>query len=178
MPAVTGAQPNKKGIREMSVKVSGRSVVASTLLALAPCSLFADSEGAAETHHEHARNSINFGIASTREKDGERAPTFSVSYNHRFADEFSIGALVEYAVDPLHLWIVGAPLKYFPGGGWVLTAMPALEYHNSHSEPLFRLGVGYDFELEGGNTLAPEINIDFVDGSTDLVIGLAFGIGF
>jgi hypothetical protein len=56
--------------------------------------------------------------------------------------------------------------------------MPAVEYHNSHSEALFRLGIGYDFELEGGNTLAPEINIDFVDGSTDLVVGIAFGFGF
>jgi hypothetical protein len=155
-----------------------RSLLGAMILMLSPCFAGAESEEVAEAHPEHPRNSITLGIYSTRERNGERAQTLSVSYNYHFADQFSTGPLVEYAKDPLDLWIVGLPLRYHPGAGWVLTAMPAVEYHNSHAEPLFRLGIGYDFELEGGFLLAPEINLDWVDDKTDLVVGLSFGFRY
>jgi hypothetical protein len=53
-----------------------------------------------------------------------------------------------------------------------------MEKHHDHdSEFLFRVGAVYEFEV-GEIILAPKFNIDFVDGDTVLVGGLAVGFGF
>ncbi len=129
-------------------------------------------------HAEHHRNKIELGIANTHTEHGENAFTLAASYNYRFSDFASIGVLGEYAFDPLDQWIVGLPLKFYPGKGWVLVAMPGAEFHNGHEEALFRLGVGYEFELEGGYSITPEFNADYVDDEIEYVIGLTFGFGF
>lgn len=138
-----------------------------------------ETTGHAETEHaEHHRNKIELGIANTHTEHGENAFTLAASYGYRFSDFASIGLLGEYAFDPLDIWVVGIPLKLYPGHGWVLTAMPGAEIHNGHEEALFRLGVGYEFEIEGGYSITPEFNVDYVDDEVEYVVGLTFGFGF
>lgn len=132
-----------------------------------------------ETHEaeEHHRHKIEFGIANTHTEHGEDAFTLAASYNYHFSDMASIGILGEYAFDPLDIWVVGLPLKFYPGQGWVLTAMPGAELHGGHHEPLFRLGVGYEFEMDG-YSITPEFNADWVDDEVEYVIGVNIGFGF
>ena len=81
-------------------------------------SLWILSENAGRTesaHAEHHRNKIELGIANTHTEHGENAFTLAASYNYRFSDFASIGVLGEYAFDPLDQWIVGLPLKFYPG---------------------------------------------------------------
>ena len=61
---------------------------------------------------------------------------------------------------------------------------PGVEYRDDHSSVLFRTAVYYDFFF-GNVTLAPAINLDFVDraartgeGEYNLVYGLSIGYGF
>ena len=152
--------------------------MAAMLLSLSPNFATAEGEHGSDAHHAHPTNTISIGISNTWQDGGASAPTLSMSYNRLVADKVAVGVLAEYATDPLDFWIIGVPFRYIPGNGWIFTAMPAVEYHNSHSEPLFRLGVGYDFVIDEGATMAPEINVDWVDGHTNVIAGLVFSFGF
>jgi hypothetical protein len=55
--------------------------------------------------------------------------------------------------------------------------MPGVEIHHDESAFLFRAGVGYEFELKQF-TLMPEVNADFVDGETNLFLGVSIGVKF
>ena len=48
----------------------------------------------------------------------------------------------------------------------------------TETEFLGRLGFGYVIELVPGNSIRPEINVDFVDGDRLLVVGVSIGWGF
>jgi hypothetical protein len=140
----------------------------------------AEEAGQPNAPHEveaYHRNKIEFGIANTHTKHGDNAITLAVSYGYRFSELASIGILGEYAFGDLDFGIVGIPLKLYPGDGWVLVAMPGVEIHDGHQEVLFRLGVGYEFEMEGFS-ITPEVAVDYVDDEVDLVVGLTFGFGF
>jgi hypothetical protein len=54
---------------------------------------------------------------------------------------------------------------------------PGLEHRDDENEFLFRAGVAYEFEI-GRWSIAPEFNVDFVDGEKAYVYGLSFGWGF
>ena len=44
---------------------------------------------------------------------------------------------------------------------------------------IFRLGASYEFHIGERFTIAPEAQVDFVEGGTNVyVFGFAFGIGF
>lgn len=139
------------------------------------------SETENNTAHEgveaHHKNKIEIGISNTHTEHGENAFTMALSYNYRFSDIASIGVLGEHAFGDLDTSIFGLPFKIYPGQGWVLTAMPAVERHGSHNEELFRLGVGYEFEMEG-YSITPELNADYVDDEVNIVAGVSIGFGF
>ncbi len=140
----------------------------------------ASDEAEGGLHHEseeHQRNKVELGIANTHTEHGENAFTLAASYNYRFSKAASIGVLGEYAFDPLDQWVFGLPLKFFPGQGWVLVAMPGVEIHGGHQKPLFRLGVGYEFEMDG-YSITPEFNVDWVEDEVEYVIGVSVGFGF
>ena len=46
------------------------------------------------------------------------------------------------------------------------------------SEELLRLGGEYAFHLSGGWEIAPQVNVDIVDGEDVWVFGLVFARGF
>ena len=149
-----------------------------TILALGvgATSVLAGENGTGESE-SLGRNKIEFTIGNTHAEHGDNAFTFAASYNYRFSEQASVGVLVEHAFDPLDSWVVGVPFKLYPGEGWVLTAMPGIELEGGEEEPLFRIGVGYEFELDG-YSLTPEINADYVDSDVAIVLGLSIGFSF
>lgn len=130
------------------------------------------TEGQVEHHQK-----LNLGVGFTRKEGGDSGFTLAASYDYRFSSPASIGLLGERAFGDVDTWVVGAPVKLYPGGHWVVITMPAVEIHDSETEPMFRLGAGYEFEMEG-YAIAPEVNANFVDGEVNLVAGIVFGFGF
>lgn len=76
-------------------------------------------------------------------------------------------------------WILGVPFVFnLAETDWQLTVMPGVELEGSEEEFLFRTGFGYEFEVEGGYSIKPELNVDLVDGETAVVAGASFGWRF
>jgi hypothetical protein len=54
-----------------------------------------------------------------------------------------------------------------------------VEFEEDEASFFFRAGVGYDFELSSRWSLAPEFNVDFIEGGdTKLVYGLSLSYSF
>lgn len=106
--------------------------------------------------------------------EDQRAFTLGLDYEYRLNRYWGVGALVDYAGKDYRSWVAGVPLVLHPGGEWKLYAAPGLE---DGEEFLVRAGVMYDFEV-GRFSIAPALNVDFVDGEEVLVYGVNIGKGF
>ncbi|UWQ90246.1 hypothetical protein QEZ52_15890 [Aliisedimentitalea scapharcae] len=143
----------------------------------------AANEAAHETlEAESGPHIVELFIGSTyADHHGHREHAFSIGGQYRYAlsHRTSVGVLAEYATESLDAWVVGIPLVVNLGDTrWQLTAMPGAEIEGGNTEFLFRAGVGYEFEMEGGYSIKPEINVDWVDGEASVVTGLSFGWRF
>lgn len=119
---------------------------------------------------------IEFGIGYAI-KDDEYGPVLAASYNFPVTRSVSVGVLGEYAFGDINEWTFGLPVKFKIGEGWKLTTMPGVERAHGESKFLFRVGVGYEFEMNG-SSLTPELNVDFVDGETVFIVGATIGFAF
>ena len=55
---------------------------------------------------------------------------------------------------------------------------PGIEHEEGHGDHyMVRLGVEYAFQV-GKYEIAPQLDVDFVNGDTVFVMGLTFGLGF
>ncbi len=148
------------------------------VLCLGVCSLTARAE---EPHHgdseewSHARNKLELFLGATHvESDDE----FSVglTYEYRINETFGLGGLVEYT-DGVGTWLWALPVFIHPVEPWRLVVAPGLELEGSEDEFLLRIGVAYEWEF-GEWSVAPELNLDFVDSETNEVFGVSFGRRF
>lgn len=79
---------------------------------------------------------------------------------------------------------IGLGATVHPYAGLYFLIGPGIEIVDRKDEGneesfIFRLGVGYDFELTPRWSLAPEFNVDFVSGGDNaLVYGLVLGYAF
>lgn len=153
------------------------------LLIAVPAGFAADafaSEGAehhTEQHHEFHRNMLFGFVGITGEDRRERAGTVAIEYERRLNERWGLSAGVEHAFGDLNFTVFTVPVV-FHSGKWGFYAGPGIEKPEDHgSEFLFRAGVVYEFEA-GNVVLAPKFAVDFVDGDTVLVGGLAIGFGF
>ena len=137
----------------------------------------ADPDGAASEEGEH-KNHVSLFLGNTHNREDEKAFSIGLAYEYRVAPLFGIGALAEYAAGDIKSGVFGTPLTLHPYRGLSLVAMPGAEVTEDETNFLFRLGVGYEFELDRHWTIAPEFNADFVDSDIDLVFGFSLGSGF
>jgi hypothetical protein len=134
------------------------------------------AESEPEHHEEDHGNSVELFLGNTHE-DGEDGFSFGLSYEYRLNELFGIGGFLEHADGDFDKWIVGLPLYIHPYRGFRFLVAPGLEREDSENEFLFRTGVSYEFEF-GSWAIAPEFNVDFVDGDEALVYGVSFGWKF
>jgi hypothetical protein len=131
----------------------------------------------AEHSHEFHQNTLFGFIGITGEDRRDRAGTVAIEYERRFSQRWGLSAGLEHAFGDLDFTVFTLPVV-FHSGKWGLYAGPGMERHHGHdSEFLFRVGVVYEFEA-GNVVIAPKFNVDFVDGDTVLVGGVAIGFGF
>jgi hypothetical protein len=131
-----------------------------------------------DTEHEFHRNYLAVFVGITSEDRRESATTFGIEYERRLSERFGIGGLVEHAFGDLDFTVYAVPFAYH-SGPWKLYAAPGIENadHHSGNEFLFRLGVEYGFQV-GRYEVAPQFDVDFVNGEEVLVLGITFGRGY
>lgn len=150
-------------------------------MAFCPFKLQAEELASGEIEEDLGPNIVELFVGTTyAEHHGHSEHAFSVgaSYRYAFSDVISAGILAEYATKSLDAWVVGLPIVFSIGEGWQITTMPGAELEGGQEEFLFRLGLGYEFEMEGGYALKPEVNADWVDGDVSAVLGMSVGFRF
>jgi hypothetical protein len=156
---------------------------------------------AAEEPHEtekHHMNALAVFVGGTHAEDQTQG-TLGLEYERHLARRVGLVLAFEYAGGDFREYILGAGVAVNPVGGLIFTAGAGLErrpVHEDHEEGhgvevasneggggkeslfLFRLGVTYEIELGERWYLAPQFNLDFVDGETVEVFGVSVGFGF
>lgn len=163
----------------MTDTTAGRLAVAAALVLLAASAPL--SAGAAEPEYdqEHVTHPNLVGVFAgfTGEVRRERSLSLGLEYYRRLNDSFGVGALVERASGDRDFWIAAVPFGWHLGH-WKLYVAPGIEHEEGHGDhALLRLGVEYAFEF-GKYEVAPQVDIDFIEGDTVVVMGVTVGIGF
>ena len=144
--------------------------------------------GGALADESHSPNHLAFliGHAEEEEKGGSTTggTLLGVEYIRHLHPRWGLGGAFEvesFGNNQKRHAILAMPVSFFPGAGWRLFGAPGVEF----SEPwkpdkaLARLGVGYEFQAGKHLTLAPEAQVDFVQGGTRVyVFLLAIGFSF
>jgi hypothetical protein len=126
---------------------------------------------------ENRNKIILFG--GVTQDGGEVGASIGLEYEYRINPLFGIGAFGEYAGGDFDTWVFGIPGFIHPYAGWFIRLAPGLEFEGSETLYLFRTGVGYEFELSPRWGLAPEFNVDLLEGGkTEFVYGLSLSYGF
>ena len=141
--------------------------------------------GAAELPHHHI--ALIVGHAEEEQSDGEResGSVLGLEYVYKFHERWALGGVFEietFGDNHKRHGILAVPVSFYASKHWRLFAAAGVEF----SEPwkadkaMGRLGTGYEFPLgKSGWTLAPEVQVDFVEGGTRVdVFALALGYGW
>ena len=75
-------------------------------------------------------------------------------------------------------WVLCVPFFLHPYAGWAAWLAPGVEIEEEENNFLFRVGLGYEFEVSPRWSVAPEINVDFTNGNTKLAYGFTLSWGF
>jgi hypothetical protein len=172
-------------------------MIACAVVALAGATcLPAHGESAAEPRHDDQRDheahrnnvGVFVGITAGGEEEGggkeDATGTIGLEYERRLSRWLGIGVVAEFAGGQRrdHVGVIPLTLrasrraKFVVGAGWESSS--GSEVFGGETEPLFRLGFMYEFEVVPGNHVSPGINVDFVDGETLVVVGATIGWGF
>jgi len=133
-----------------------------------------------ESGHYHL-NSVGLFLGGTYEDThhgSESGFAIGFSYERRLSALLGVGGFYEYVGGDFDKWSIGVPLFVHPYHAWRLQLAPGLEHREGEDEFLFRIGVAYDFMISKQWAIAPEVNVDFVDGEEAFVFGLTLGFGF
>lgn len=138
-----------------------------------------EPEGSAgeTSEHEFHRNWLAGFVGVTSEQRRDKGVALGVEYARRFTQSFSVGALAERTLGELDFWVFAMPFGYH-AGPWKFYAGPGIESpDDGENEFLIRVGGEYTFEVNAWE-IAPQLDIDFVDGDEALVFGVTVGKSF
>lgn len=158
-----------------------------TLIAMTLCiTLFSPGTFASETesegmhgqeegHHKHAL-AVFAGV--TRE-ESENLETLGIEYSYRINRNWSVGGVIERADREKDSTLVIAFLHLWPYKGLFFGAGVGRKDPGDERENTLRATIGYEFELGGGWSIAPQANLDVIEnGEDEEVYGIAFGKRF
>jgi len=144
-------------------------------LALAQESRGADEQRENSEHSEFHKHVVAFfaGVAHQGARDNGLA--LGIEYEYRLSSSFGIGALAEHTFGDFDTWVYAVPFAYHRGP-WKVYAAPGREDGEHGGESLLRLGGEYGIEA-GKWEIAPQLDLDLVDGEETWVLGVTFGKG-
>jgi hypothetical protein len=144
-----------------------------------PGSSSADSHS--ETTHESNEIGVFLGATAGGEEEGggkeDATGTIGIEYRRNVSSKVGVGLLLEFSGGERRNHVGMVPVTFMLGSGAQLIVGAGWERH-AETEFLGRLGFGYSIELVPGNSIRPEINVDFVDGEELVVVGASIGWGF
>ena len=136
---------------------------------------------AEETAHGHVsdphKNIVGIFAGITHGDRRLNAPALGLEYARHIRGNFSIGAIAEFTAGDADVWVFAVPFAYSLGH-WKMYVAPGIEDGHHGKEDLVRLGVERAFEMSGGWEIAPQLNVDIVDGEDVWVIGAFFARRF
>ncbi len=115
--------------------------------------------------------------------DSETESTLGIEYEYRFSPKWGVGAVYERSADAHHgdgVTVVLGSMFYHPDNHWRLGVGIGEEQvggGHPHTETLFRVSGNYDFHFDNFG-IAPTVAVDFIDGETAYVAGVAFTVAF
>ena len=134
-----------------------------------------------ETAHGHGSDEHKnvAGIFAGVTHGGRRlnAPALGLEYARHIRGNFSIGGVAEYTAGDADIWVFAVAFAY-AAGHWKMYVAPGIEDGHHGKENLVRFGVERPFELSGGWEIAPQLNVDFIDGEDVWVFGALFARRF
>ena len=154
--------------------------------AIALCVLFsagaiADETGSEETHageESHLKHALAVFAGVTREH-GENLETLGIEYSYRINELWSVGGVVERAERETNSTLIIAFVHLWPYKGMFVGAGIGRKDPGDKRENTFRAMIGYEFELRGGWSIAPQANLDVIENEeNEEVYGIAFGKRF
>lgn len=165
---------------QMMTIMNTRRMLATALLLTVLIPGILCAENAHDEHagaHDFHSNVLGLFGGITSEDRREGALTFGIEYERRFNQSFGLGVVAERATGDLDFWVYAMPIA-FHTGPWKLYIAPGVEDSDHHgSEFPFRVGAEYAFDM-GKYELAPQVDIDFVNGEQVYVLGLVVARGF
>jgi hypothetical protein len=143
-------------------------------LLLAP-PVFAEEAGEEE---KEKNNSIGLFVGLTSEDRRDKGLALGIEGTHFFTESFGIGGVIEYTFGDIETLVGVVPLVYRTGK-WKFYAGPGFEDGDASNDAEFlvRAGTEYGFEV-GSFEIAPQFNVDFVDGDAVIVVGVLFARPF
>ncbi len=126
--------------------------------------------------HEYEENIVGLFVGLAKEGRRENGFALGVEYEYRLNSQFGIGAIAEHTFGDIDAWVFAIPFAYH-SGRWKMYMAPGLEDGDAGTESLVRIGAEYGFH-RGKWEIAPQIDVDFVDGEEIFVIGVVFARGF
>ena len=167
-------------------------ILLATVATIGAAGASAESESAEDRgHHVHGDHAMHpnhiavfvgltHGGGSEEGEEETSAATIGLEYERRLSRKVGIGVLAEYVDGDRRDHVGMALVSLRPGRRAKLILGAGLERHEGKGEYAFlgRVGFGYAFEPVPGNSVSPEINLDFVDGHTLVVVGATIGWGF
>jgi hypothetical protein len=142
-----------------------------TMLVFMACTASAAAQAAETDTEAEYRDFIEIFVGITHD-DGENEPSLGVTYEHRF-DRFGTGFIAEFTKAGRRETILAVPFFWHPADPWRTVVAIGTEISDGDNSFLTRVGGSYEFEFSGWS-LSPEVNVDFVDEGTVLVIGASF----
>ncbi|MCX2983373.1 hypothetical protein EYC98_21135 [Halieaceae bacterium IMCC14734] len=134
---------------------------------------------AGDIPYHHLAVVLAGGVEKKSDHD-ENTSMAGLEYEYRFSAKLGIGAVYEeLGEDAVRNQAVILPLSIHPGGHWRIFTGPGYEWHGSKEKYLWRLGGGYEFNIGGHWSLAPEASVDMIEnGDSTWLLGLALGYHF
>jgi hypothetical protein len=149
-----------------------------TLAVLLSGTVFASEDGSNQDHageEGHSPHTLAVFAGVTLEH-GEYLDTLGLEYSYRVNQNWSVGGVIERADREKNSTLAVAFAHYWPYKGLFLGAGIGRKDPGDDRENTLRATIGYEFVFKGGWVLAPQANIDFIDGhDNEEVYGIAFG---
>jgi len=149
-------------------------ILRAAVLALVLAAPVISAQESGESVEDFEANSFELFIGATLH-DGESDASYGASYERRVGKAFGIGGLVEYTNG--REWVFAVPFTWHITEPWKVLVAPGFEHEEGESFYLTRVGTAYEFKFTGWS-LAPEVNLDFVDGEVKTILGVSVGWEF
>ena len=137
-----------------------------------------ENEGTHDSEEIHGKNALAVFLGVTRE-NSENLETLGIEYSYRINKLWSLGGVIERADREKDSTLVLAFAQLWPHRGLFLGAGIGRKDPGGAKENVLRATIGYEFEIGGGWTIAPQANLDVIENAeNEEVYGATIGKQF